>query len=283
MPPDAAARLARDGYVVLPPDARTARWAAAACAAARPLIEDPEPRGEALRCGGTWLAGVDLLPNAGDGAVAGVPLAGPGPDLVAALGLWPARWHRAQVSVTYPGYPRPMEGESAGAARYRLRRDAAHVDGLLPEGPGRRRHLREPHAFILGLPLTPAHPDAAPLVVWPGSHRRLGAAFAAARAAAPDRPSGEIDLTDIYTATRREVFETCPRVPVPAAPGTAILLHRHMLHGIAPWTAPPDPAGRAVAYFRPQLDDAEAWAAPDAVRGQGTGPGTASPVARPRA
>jgi hypothetical protein len=272
MPPDAAARLARDGYVVLPPDRRTARWAAAAQAAARPLIDAPERRGEARRCGGTWLAGVDLLPNDGDGAVAGVPLAGPGPDLVAALGLWPEAWHRAQVSVTWPGYPRPDAGESAGAARYRRRRDAAHVDGLLPEGPDRRRHLREPHAFVLGLPLTPAHPDAAPLVVWPGSHRRLGAAFAAARAAAPGLPLGEIDLTDIYTATRREVFDTCPRVPVPAPPGAAIVLHRHMLHGIAPWTAPPDAAWRAVAYFRPELTDPEAWAAPDPVPGAAAAP-----------
>jgi hypothetical protein len=261
MPPDAAARLAREGYVVLPPDPRTAAWAAAALQAARPLVERP---GEGLRCGGTWLAGVDLLPNAADGSVGGAPLAGPGPDLVAALGLWPERWHRAQVSVTWPGYPRPDAGESPGAARYRRQRDAAHVDGLLPEGPERRRHLREPHAFILGLPLTPAHPEAAPLVVWPGSHRRLGAAFAAARAAVPGRPVGEIDLTDTYIAARRDVFETCPRLPVPVAPGAAILLHRHLLHGIAPWTAPPDAAGRAVAYFRPELAEDEAWAVPDA-------------------
>lgn len=271
MPPDAAASLARDGYVVLPSDPATRRWAAAALEAARPSIEG---RGAPRRCGGTWLAGVDLLPNAADGSVDGVPLAGPGPDLVAALGLRPAVWHRAQVSVTWPGYPRPDAGESAGAARYRLRRDAAHVDGLLPEGDARRRHLREPHAFVLGLPLTPARAEAAPLVVWPGSHRRLGAAFAAARAAAPGLPLGEIDLTDIYTATRREVFDTCPRVPVTAPPGAAIVLHRHMLHGIAPWTAPPDAAWRAVAYFRPELPDPEAWAVPEPG-------GLAAPAARP--
>ncbi|RDC75501.1 hypothetical protein DLJ49_01325 [Rhodovulum sp. 12E13] len=216
-------------------------------------------RSGGLRCGGTWLAGVDLLPNAADGSVAGVPLAGASVEAVVALGLAPAAWHAAQVSVTWPGYPRPDAAESAGAARYRRQRDAAHVDGLLPEGPERRRHLREPHAFILGLPLTESHADAAPLVIWPGSHRLIGRALAAARAAGPSGPAGDIDLTDAYTAARRAAFDLCPRVPLPLRPGQAVLLHRHLLHGIAPWAAPPAPEGRGVAYFRPELAEPEAW------------------------
>jgi hypothetical protein len=140
-----------------------------------------------------------------------------------------------------------------------MRRDAAHVDGLLPCGPERRRHLMEPHAFVLGLPLTESAPEAAPLVVWPGSHRPLGAAFAAARAAAPGARPDALDLTDRYRAARRRAFEECPRCPVPLRPGAAILMHRHLLHGIAPWAAAPDPAGRAVAYFRPELADAARW------------------------
>lgn len=259
MTPDAAARaMAREGVVVFEPDPRTARWAAAAWEAAGPLVAEAQRSG-GLRCGGTWLAGVDLLPNAADGAVAGVPLAGAAVDTVAALGLAPAAWHAAQVSVTWPGYPRPGEDESAGAARYRRQRDAAHVDGLLPEGAARRRHLREPHAFILGLPLIENHADAAPLVVWPGSHRLTGLALAEARVAEAGVPAGDVDLTEAYTASRRAAFDACPRTPLPLRPGQAVLLHRHLLHGIAPWAAPPAPEGRAVAYFRPELADPDEW------------------------
>ena len=50
--------------------------------------------------------------------------------------------------------------------------------------------------------------------------------------------------------TRRKVFETCPRIELPAKPGEAYLLHRHCLHGVAPWpdkaTAGPD--GRPISY-----------------------------------
>ena len=84
---------------------------------------------------------------------------------------------KAQISVVYPGYPCAMEGESAAAFNYRQRRDAAHVDGLLPEGPERRRHLREPHGFVLGLPLTQSSETASPMVVWEGSHKIMREAF----------------------------------------------------------------------------------------------------------
>lgn len=72
-----------------------------------------------------------------------------------------------------------------------------------------------------------------------------------------------IDLTEAYTAARREAFETCRRVIVHGPPGTACLVHRLALHGVAPWldgaSAPPE--GRMVAYFRPQFEDAaqDAW------------------------
>lgn len=260
--PDWRAALAADGVVVFPPAPESLRWAEAARAVADPLVADADLRAAWLRCEGTWFAGVDVLPNAADGGVGGVPLAGPAPAAVAALGLTPARWHAAQVSVTYPGYPRPREGESAGAARYRMRRDAAHVDGLLPVGPGRRRMLREPHAFVLGLALRAPGPEAAPLVVWRGSHRVIGPALAAARAAAPGTAATHVDLTDAYTEARRAAFARCARVPVPLGPGGAVLLHRHLLHGIAPWAGPADAAGRMTAYFRPELAEAEAWFAP---------------------
>ena len=87
---------------------------------------------------------------------------------VAATGV--AQLHRAQVSVTYPGYPRQDAGESDANYRFRRQRDAAHLDGLLPLGPDKRRHLQEPHAWRLGVALTRADADAAPLVVWDDSH-----------------------------------------------------------------------------------------------------------------
>ena len=40
------------------------------------------------------------------------------------------KWDPAQVSVCYPGYPMPREEESKAAFKYRLKRDAAHVDGF---------------------------------------------------------------------------------------------------------------------------------------------------------
>jgi hypothetical protein len=36
-------------------------------------------------------------------------------------------------------------------------------------------------------------------------------------------------------------------------------MHRHTLHGIAPWTARADAQGRAMAYFRPEVNDPEVW------------------------
>lgn len=103
-----------------------------------------------MYCEGTWFVGVDTLPNAPDGTVGEAgPLTGQAWEAVSELyGRLPL--HRGQVSVMYPGYPRPKDGEGEAAFGYRLRRDAAHVDGLLLEGPDRRRFLKERHAYIWG-------------------------------------------------------------------------------------------------------------------------------------
>lgn len=244
--------LARRGFARFGPEPGLSAWAAAARAQLRPAMDDPA-NARWWRCGGTWFVGVDALGNDARGALpGGPPLAG------TATAMLRARYgafalHRAQLSVTRPGYPLPDPGESPSAARFRRDRDAAHVDGLLPVGAARRRMLREPHAYILGLPLTEADPGASPLVAWEGSHRIMRAAFRRALAGhPPDRWSG-IDLTDTYREARREVFARCRRVPLPAGPGEAIVLHRLTLHGVAPWTPGARAAapGRAVAYFRP--------------------------------
>ena len=247
---------ARRGWQVFGPDPALEAWLSEAGPAARAAVADPENAGW-LRCEGTWFAGVNVLGNDTSGAVArSGPLRGRAVDAaLTSLGHDAIAWDRGQVSVIWPGYPRPGEGETEAAFRYRVKRDAAHVDGLLPVGPDRRRMIREPHAFVLGLPLTETSAGASPMVVWEGSHEIIRRALSAALADVPRADWPDTALTDAYHAARREVFETCRRVPIHARPGEAYLVHRLALHGVAPWedgaTAPPE--GRMIAYFRPEL------------------------------
>ena len=251
--------LAKRGWTRFGWDSRTARWAEAAYAAGRDALQDPA-LAHWYQCENTWFVGVDALPNDATGAIDDVPLAGAAIEAITAgLGLIPPL-HLGQLSVMFPGYPKPRAGEGEPAFRYRLKRDSAHVDGLLAEGPERRRHLREPHAWILGLPLTDSDPNAAPLVVWEGSHLIMAKVFRNAFDGVVPQDWGDVDVTDIYQAARREVFETCRRVPVHAKPGEAYLIHRLALHGVAPWTAPEGP-GRMIAYFRPELPNVADWVA----------------------
>ena len=250
------AEFARLGYAAFPPDAEALRWVEAA----RTYVGRSGVPAAGWRHGGTWFPGVDALDNAADGSVDGVALDGAAAR--AATRLAPGLpWHRAQISILRPGYPGVDPGERAGAVRFRRTRDAAHVDGLLPgAAPGERR-LCEPHAFVLGLALSDAGEGASPLVVWPGSHRILGPALA--RALAPHSPDQwpDTDIGSAYAAARQEAFARCARVAVPLPLGGAVLLHRHLLHGVAPWadgaTAPPE--GRAKAYFRPCLARIADW------------------------
>ena len=247
--------FAMRGWTQFAHDPAVEEWAARALVPARRAVADPD-MARWRQCGGTWFVGLEALENDAEGRVGG---SGPLPGAAAAFirsvyGEMP-ELHRAQVSVVYPGYPRPREGEGAGAFRYRQRRDAAHVDGILAVGRERRRMVREPHAWILGLPLTETSADAAPLVVWEGSHVILQAALALALAGCEPGQEGQVDVTEAYTTARRRVFASCRRVELAVRPGEAVLLHRLALHGIAPWgaqaTAGPD--GRMMAYFRPPM------------------------------
>jgi len=218
-------------------------------------INDPQ-NAHWLQCEGTWFVGVDVLPNDAKGRIgASQELTGTAVDFIARLYGDMPPLHRAQVSVTWPGYPRPRMGETEAGFRYRKNRFAAHVDGLLPIGSKRQRKLREPHAFILGLALNDADPKASPLMLWEGSHHILRKAFEARLADLDPEQWSEMDLTETYQSARREIFDTCPCRPSPLKPGQAILLHRHLLHGIAPWDAPGEVqnTGRMIAYFRPQF------------------------------
>ncbi len=211
----------------------------------------------------TWFVGVDALPNDAAGAVpGGPPLAGEAIDFVRNDLGFTSPWHCAQVSACFPGYPQRDADETEVQHRFRLHRDAAHVDGLHGEGPKRRRHMREYHDFILGLPLTEASADAAPLVVWAGSHLIMQQVFRDAFAGVAAEDWCDVDVTDAYQAARARVFETCPRIALPAHPGEATLVHRFALHGVAPWgehASADDTGGRMIAYFRPETADRIRW------------------------
>ena len=247
------------GWQRFPLDPALAAWREAALLRARAALGDPA-QAFWWRHGATWFVGVGALGNATDASVDGVPLEGGVVDEVARLGLAPTAWDIGQVSVTRPGYPGRDADESEVAHRFRRDRDAAHVDGILPVGPERRRMAQEYHGFILGLPLTDADPGASPLVVWDRSHIRIRDAFRRALADVPPERWFETDITETYQAARREVFARCERLELVAKPGEALLIHRFAVHGIAPWAkgAGAAPEGRVVAYFRPETDR-ERW------------------------
>lgn len=249
------------GWRLFPFEQAVADWAAHARQVAIPRTQDMALFPDWLRCGGTWFVGVNLLPNDASGRLpGGPPLDGAAMDYLHAQAMM-APLDQAQVSVIYPGYPQPSSAESPAAHRFRRDRDAAHVDGLLPEGPEKRRHLREPHAFVLGLPLNAA--SASPMVVWEGSHEIMRAAFSARLDGIEPARWPETDLTETYHAARKQCFALCPRVEIRARPGEAYLIHRLALHGVAPWRDgdAASPEGRMIAYFRPELACIETWLA----------------------
>ena len=251
------------GFEVFDPDPAVAAWIGTAGPAALAAASEPERQRAWLRHGGTWFVGVDVLGNDRDGVVGtGPPLRGAARTAAEAVtGRLPL--HPGQVSVTYPGYPARDLDESEAAHRFRRLRDAAHLDGLLPIGLDKRRFLKEMHGYILGIAVTEADADAAPLTVWEGSHCLIRDSFAAALEGHPPAEWARIDLTEIYKTVRQEIFAQCPRLEVPLRPGQSVLVHRHAIHGVAPWAdgARAGRDGRAIVYFRPLLDRAEDWLA----------------------
>jgi hypothetical protein len=225
------------GWAKFSADADLEAWAAHVAPIAVALSQDPSHRADWLRHGGTWFAGVNILSNDAQGRVQqGPKLRGAVIDcLTAAHG--PMSIDRGQISVTYPGYPAFDGQESPSAHRYRVKRAAAHVDGLLATGPERRRFLHEPHQYVLGIPLGRSNDEASPLVIWEGSQRIIRAAFKSVLDSLPVAQWGAVDLTDIYHQARKDCFEQCPRKSILAQPGESYVLHRLALHGIAPWGA----------------------------------------------
>lgn len=250
--PDHLESYREKGWAVFEHDNAIAAWAAACAPLAGPLSCDPQ-HSRWMRCDGTWFAGVNALPNAGDGsvAVAGVPpLEGAAVAFVRdTLGHGGFEWDCGQVSIVWPGYPRHGSEDTEASYRYRVRRCAAHVDGL-ERSPDRRRKLSETHGFLIGIPLGEADVEQGAFVVWRGSHEIMRRAFRKAFAGTPPERWREVDLTEAYTAARSECFETCEAVEIAPGLGCAYVMHPLALHGIAPRRAEQG-SPRAVAYFRP--------------------------------
>ena len=243
-------------------DPNLLKWVNHALPYAREAVAAPE-NAAWLRCGGTWFVGVGLLPNDLQGRVENSePICGEAVSFLEQNYSFAGfELDRAQISVCYPGYPKPSTSESDSAYRYRQNRDAAHIDGLLAIGTNRRRHLKEPHAYVLGIPMTDFCADASPPVIWESSHQIARARF---RKFFSDIPPGkwpEVDVTDVYQTLRREIFEQCPRKLLRIKRGESFLVHRLALHGITPWgeTATAGPDGRMICYFRPKFRNPEDW------------------------
>ncbi len=256
------ARLQQRSWVRFDSDPALLIWLKKVHPLALATAQDPALRHDWLRNNGTWFVGVNALANDKDGSIAGSgPMPGPAMDFIRQdLGLDDIKLDRAQVSICYPGYPQRDKGDSDSAFQFRLTRDAAHVDGLHPVGPDRRRKLLEFQGFLIGIPVTKTDENASPMVVWEGSHQIMRAMFRKTLVGIDQTDWPMVDLTDAYQTARRAAFETCRRVVVHAHPGQAYLLHPMALHGVAPWQkgARAEESQRAILYFRPDIDRA-AW------------------------
>lgn len=249
--------LKEDGFFIFERDENIEKWAQTACDIIHPIIHDPEVRKANLRHGETWFVGVDILPNDAHGAIDGKALTGAWRSHVPDLPL-----HRAQVSIIFDGYPKRDNHENLPNHRYRMNRAAAHVDGLLPVGPDRRRFGMEYHAYIMAVPLNQVM--AAPTVVWKGSHKIMQRAICEA---IKGRDPRQVDITDVYQAARKEVFATCEKVALTLLVGQVALIHRFALHGTDIWPKSYQDEtgeGRMIAFFRPEFSTASEWCAMDA-------------------
>ncbi len=259
------------GWIRFDYDPTLLGWLQHATTAAIDSVANPR-NSQWLRHQGTWFVGVNALPNNAFGQI------GDSENLDGFAVRWLRRyvhsafkqssssyekiaWDSAQVSVCYPGYPKRSSDESEAAHLFRVQRDAAHVDGLLKEGPSRARYLREHHAFILGIPVSEYSSSASPFVVWEGSHKIIQRRLQETLASIPPQQWQSTDISQTYVDARQEVFNQCKRTEVYAQVGESFAVHRLAVHSMAPWAdgATSDENGRMIAFFRPQIIDATQW------------------------
>ncbi|MEM7194081.1 MAG: hypothetical protein AAF402_03965 [Pseudomonadota bacterium] len=250
------------GWTQFGTDTRLLNWVHQICPFANRVLHAPENK-EWFRYGNTWFAGVNVLPNRTDGSVESTDaLQCDATEFIQQIGLQSTiELDNGQLSVCYPGYPKPSPTESEAANRYRRNRDAAHLDGLLPVGDKRRRYLKEMHAYILGIPMNLFPEHAAPFVLWEGSHHLIRDSLRQLFGDTDPENWGSQDITDFYQSLRRRIFDNCSRVEVHAKPGEAFVVHRMMLHGVAPWENIESESGamRMICYFRPAVTNPRNW------------------------
>jgi hypothetical protein len=247
------------GWIKFEYDQRIVRWAKVANSKIIAKQKNKEIFENGLTCQGTWFVGVDALDNNPDGTLDEVPLQGPFENLMkrsTVHGL-----HPAQVSIIFEGYPKPRDQESESSFNFRHKRDAAHIDGLIADFPGGPRKLKEPHAYVLGIPLNQVPKGASPVVVWEGSHHLISEAFERFFLNRTPHEWRDIDIREVYFETRKSIFKKCIRRILHANVGESYMVHRLCLHGISPWNSKIKNfyAGRRIAYFRPELKDIANW------------------------
>ena len=227
-----------------------------------------------LRSGQTWFVGMNFLKNTSDGSLGKISF-----DQVLLsqieqkFGVSVDYWDRGQVSINWEGYPKKDIFETDLSYRYRLKYFASHVDGLIPVGVKKRRYLKEPHAFVLGLPVLNNFIHSAPLVVWEGSHLIIRSMFNSIFREVEDTELENIDVTDFYKDARRQIFSSCTPRRIFSTDFQPYILDRHLLHGVAPWISSKksqtntdwksvklDPLdGRIIIYFRPYFKNLRNW------------------------
>jgi len=211
----------------------------------------------------TWFVGVNVLENNEFAATSKVsPLQCDALDFLKdQLNASVDQMDRAQISVCLPGYPKVDPQELPAAHRYRVNRDAAHIDGLLHEGPDKQRYAKEYHEYILLIPLTALDHGASPFVVWNNSHTIMQMALHAALKGYPSEQWPNVPITQAYKESRKNIFKCCERVEIQPKIGEAILAHRLLLHGTAPWAkgVKASECGRMFCFFRPQTLTPEQW------------------------
>ena len=213
----------------------------------------------------TWFVGVNALANDKEGSIdSGPVLSGVAVDFMRQwLNFSLQDLDQAQVSAIFSGYPKPHHSDSEAGFKYRLNRDAAHVDGLLKLGANGERYALEYHQYILAIPLNSVSALASPLVLWEKSHLLMRDRFQKFFDQYQKSEWPSTAVNEIYQQTRREIFMNFKRIEVSVQPGQALLIDRHMLHGTSPWRAEQgqDECGRLIAFFRPQYKSMQDWLA----------------------
>ena len=118
-----------NGWIKFKYDAKLYDWLKTVSREVFSEIQNHDNRNNWLRYQGTWFAGVNVLKNNIQGAVVG------GRRLDTDSSRWALekfnvkeiKWDKGQVSVCYPGYPKPAHSESLAAFKYRLKNSASYI------------------------------------------------------------------------------------------------------------------------------------------------------------